>query len=236
MQPTVRCAGLEGAALRRPLVSSVEQPRIEPVSAGAKFAFGVPGESWPSEPKGIGVAGLRRYCRALPSVRAGRGAARLRSSKPVINSECVWMERERPRSLSILLAVPRRNTKANSVSRRDVAHGRAPDAVRPPPSAGGEGTLGLGSPAAKKNWRPTGPCGNSGSNACRSCACTRSAIWAGSEWIVGATGVLDGDPTLLGERLDAGRAAELAVAGVLDPAEGSHGFIADALIVDVDDP
>ncbi len=56
------------------------------------------------------------------------------------------------------------------------------------------------------------------------------------EGIGGATAVLDRDPTLLGERLDTGRATELAVTGVLHAAEGGHGLIGDALIVDVDDP
>src|ERR1700683_35438 len=56
------------------------------------------------------------------------------------------------------------------------------------------------------------------------------------ERVSGAAVVLDGDPALLGERLDAGRAAELAVTGVLHAAEGGHGLIGDALIVDVDYP
>jgi hypothetical protein len=51
-----------------------------------------------------------------------------------------------------------------------------------------------------------------------------------------AVAVLDRDPALFGERLDAGRAAELAVAGVLHAAERGHGLIADALVVDVDNP
>jgi hypothetical protein len=41
--------------------------------------------------------------------------------------------------------------------------------------------------------------------------------------------VLYRDPALLGERLDTGGAAELAVAGVLDAPEGGHGLIGDAL-------
>src|SRR5690242_3520756 len=45
------------------------------------------------------------------------------------------------------------------------------------------------------------------------------------EWVGGAPAVLDRDPALPGERFDAGRAAELAVAGVLHAAEGGHGFI-----------
>jgi hypothetical protein len=53
---------------------------------------------------------------------------------------------------------------------------------------------------------------------------------------VGATALLDGYPTLLGERLDTGRPAEFTVAGVFHAPEGGHGLIADALIVDVDDP
>ena len=56
------------------------------------------------------------------------------------------------------------------------------------------------------------------------------------EGVGGAAVVLDGDPALLGERLDAGRTAELAVTGVLHAAEGGHGLVGDALIVDVDDP
>jgi hypothetical protein len=56
------------------------------------------------------------------------------------------------------------------------------------------------------------------------------------EWIGRAAAVLDGDPTLLGERLDTGCAAELAVTRVLHAAKGGHGLIADALIVDVDYP
>jgi hypothetical protein len=48
--------------------------------------------------------------------------------------------------------------------------------------------------------------------------------------------VLDFDLTLLAERLDTGRAAELAVTRVLHAAEGGHGLIGDALIVDVDYP
>ena len=48
--------------------------------------------------------------------------------------------------------------------------------------------------------------------------------------------MLDRDPTLLGERLDTGRATELAVTGVLHATEGGRGLIGDALIVDVDDP
>ena len=56
------------------------------------------------------------------------------------------------------------------------------------------------------------------------------------EGVGGATAVLDRDPALLGERLDPGRAAELAVTRVLHAAEGGHGLIGDALVVDVDDP
>jgi hypothetical protein len=48
--------------------------------------------------------------------------------------------------------------------------------------------------------------------------------------------VLDRDSPLLGERRDAGSAVELAVTTVLHAAEGGHGLIADALVVDVDDP
>src|SRR5580692_10599477 len=55
------------------------------------------------------------------------------------------------------------------------------------------------------------------------------------EGVGGAAVVLDGDPALFGERVDAGGAAESAVAGVLDAAEGGHGFVGDALVVDVDD-
>jgi len=56
------------------------------------------------------------------------------------------------------------------------------------------------------------------------------------EGIGGATAVLDRDPALLGERLDAGRATELSVTRALHAAEGGHGLIADALVVDVDYP
>jgi hypothetical protein len=56
------------------------------------------------------------------------------------------------------------------------------------------------------------------------------------EWVGGTAAVLDRDPALLGERLDAGRAAEFAVTRVLHAAEGGHGLIGDALIVDVDYP
>ena len=65
-------------------------------------------------------------------------------------------------------------------------------------------------------------------------ASSRLAVFL--EGMGGATVVLDRDPALLGKRLDAGRAAEPAVARVLHAAERGHGFIADALVVDVDDP
>ncbi len=43
--------------------------------------------------------------------------------------------------------------------------------------------------------------------------------------------MLDVDPTLLGERLDTGRATQLAVTRVLHAAEGGHGLIDDALVL-----
>jgi hypothetical protein len=56
------------------------------------------------------------------------------------------------------------------------------------------------------------------------------------ERVGGATAVLESDPALLGKGRDAGCATELAVTGVLHAAEGGHGLIGDALIVDVDNP
>src|SRR5690349_4587479 len=64
----------------------------------------------------------------------------------------------------------------------------------------------------------------------------RALLASSLKWVSGAAVVLDRDPTLLGERLDTGRAAEPAVTRVLHATEGGHGLIGDALIVDVNYP